>query len=54
MRGAIGGTTNYKHIKHVFNSFFEPYTDMELTFVDAVKNIWQLQPPWLHPPLMGD
>jgi len=22
---------------------------MELTFVVAVKDIWQLQPSWLHP-----
>ena len=22
---------------------------MELTFVAAVKDIWQLQPSWLHP-----
>ena len=22
---------------------------MELTFVVAFKNIWQLQPSWLHP-----
>ena len=27
----------------------ESYNDIELTCVVAVKDIWQIQPSWLHP-----
>ena len=44
-----GGTTRDKHIQLFLNALFLSYNDIKLTFVVAVKDIWQLQPHWLHP-----